>query len=310
MMKNNLLITVMIATYNRCDKLKLALEGLVKQSFDKDKFEVWVIDNNSTDDTVGRVKEYQDRLNLHYYLETKQGLGHARDAGFRKARGEYVAFLDDDAIPTEDFLQSLYENICEHEPDCVCGPIIPYYTSEKPHWFKDEYEIRSLGSDWHIVPEGSTHSGSNMTWKRSVLSDLGGFNVNLGVSGDRFIPGEDSDLFYRYWRAKTGKVVYDPKIEVLHWTPAYKMRVSYILKRFLSVGVLAAKLNHNVNFVKKILRALQLFFEIIASLIIFPFTFFRHKYLENWVIEEGRRVVVRVGEFIAMIGIEPRILQK
>ena len=66
MLKNNLLVTVMIATYNRCDKLRLALDGLVKQSFDKDKFEVWVVDNKSTDDTVGTVREYQDRLNLHY----------------------------------------------------------------------------------------------------------------------------------------------------------------------------------------------------------------------------------------------------
>jgi glycosyltransferase involved in cell wall biosynthesis len=308
-MKNILLLSVVITTYNRCDKLRLALDGLGKQSIDKDKFEVWVVDNNSSDDTVGTVRDFQDKLDLHYHLETQQGLGHARDAGFRKAQGEYVAFLDDDAIPTEDWLQALYENILAHEPDCLCGPIFPYYSSDRPRWFKDEYEIRSLGDDWHIVPEGTTHSGSNMTWKRSILFDLGGFNVSLGVSGDRFIPGEDSDLFYRYWRAKKGSVVYDPKIKVLHWTPAYKMRVAYILKRYLTVGVLAAKLNEGINLYRKIFRVLQLLFEIIASVIIFPFTYFRHKHVENWLVEEGRRVVVRVGEIITWLGFEPSIGQ-
>jgi glycosyltransferase involved in cell wall biosynthesis len=303
-------ISVVISTYNRCDKLRLALDGLVKQSLEKGMFEVWVIDNNSSDDTVGTAKDFQDKLDLHYHLETQQGLGHARDAGFRKARGEYVAFLDDDAIPTEGWLQALYENIVDHKADCLCGPIFPYYTTEKPRWFQDEYEIRSLGDSWHIVPEGTTHSGSNMTWKRSVLFELGGFDVSLGVSGDRFIPGEDSDLFYRYWRAKKGKVVYDPKIKVLHWTPAYKMRVSYILKRYITVGVLATKLNEGINLFRKIFRVLQLIIEIIASVIIFLFTIFRHKRVENWLVEEGRRVMVRVGELLMWLGFELDVMQK
>jgi glycosyltransferase involved in cell wall biosynthesis len=308
--ENNLLISVVIITYNRCDKLKLALDGLTKQNLDKTKFEVLVIDNNSTDDTRGTVENYQENLYLRYYLERKQGGGYARDAGFRKARGEYVAFLDDDAIPTEDWIQALQQNIITHEPDCLCGPIIPYYTSEKPHWFKDEYEIRTLGGDWHVMPEGTTYSGSNMTWKRSILYDVGGFDANLGVSGDKFIGGEDTDLFDRYWRMIRGKVIYDPKVEVLHWTPDYKMRVSYMLKRFLAVGVSQAKLNKRVSVFKKLIRALQLGFEMMASLLIFPFTFYRHKHIENWIVEEGRRLMVRVGEFITMMGIEPRIRQK
>ena len=242
-MDSNLLISAVIITYNRCDKLELALEGLTKQSIEISKYEVLVIDNNSTDNTRGTVENYQESLNLRYYLERKQGGGHARDSGFRKAQGDYIAFLDDDAIPTEDWLQTLVDNIRAHEPDCLCGPIFPYYTSEKPHWFKDEYEIRTLGENWHLMPVGATHSGSNMTWKRAILMDIGGFDVSLGVSGDKFIAGEDTELFYRYWRSKKGKVIYNPKIRVLHWTPKYKMRVTYMLKRFLAVGVATAKLN-------------------------------------------------------------------
>jgi len=308
-MGNNLLISVVITTYNRRDKLRLALEGLERQSLHKDKFEVWVIDNNSTDDTEVVTREFQGKLDLHYYVEKAQGLGHAREAGFRKAGGAYVAFLDDDAIPDEGWLQAIYKNILEHDPDCLCGPIYPYYTSEKPAWFKDEYEIRSLGDRWHVVPEGTTHSGSNMTWKRAVLVDLGGFNVSLGVRGDRFIPGEDSDLYYRYWRARKGKVVYDPRIKVLHWTLSYKMRVGYILKRFLAVGILAAKMKRGENLFRKITRALILIIEITAGLILFPFMLVRHKALQNWAVEEGRRVVVRVGELITRLGFEPRIGQ-
>ncbi|MGD8458253.1 MAG: glycosyltransferase family 2 protein [Anaerolineales bacterium] len=308
-MKKDIQISVIITTYNRSDKLRLALEGLVKQSLDKERFEVWVIDNNSTDDTEVVAREFQDTLDLYYYVETAQGLGHTRDTGFRKAGGAYVAFLDDDAIPSEGWLEAIYENILEHEPDCLCGPIYPYYTSEKPSWFKDEYEIRSLGGEWHIVPERTTHSGSNMTWKRTVLFDLGGFNVDLGVRGDRFIPGEDSDLFYRYWEAYKGKVVYDPNIKVLHWTPAFKMQLGYVLKRYMAVGIVAAKLNRSKGLFKEIIRALQLMFEIPAALSLFLFTRVRHKAVENWAVEEGRRVVVRMGELITMLGFEPGVEQ-
>jgi glycosyltransferase involved in cell wall biosynthesis len=308
-MKKDFQISVIITTYNRCDKLRLALEGLEKQSLGKDKFEVWVIDNNSIDNTEGVVREFEGRMDLHYYVEKAQGLGHAREAGFRKAGGVYVAFLDDDAIPDEGWIQAIYENILEHDPDCLCGPIYPYYTSDKPTWFKDEYEIRSLGDKWLNVPGGTAHSGSNMTWKRSVLFDLGGFNVDLGVRGDRFIPGEDSDLFYRYWESYQGKVIYDPEIKVLHWTPAFKMRVPYILKRYLAVGILDAKLNRVVSIFRKSTRVLQLSFEIIAGLILFPFMIVRHKALQNWVVEEGRRVVVRVGELITTLGLEPSVWQ-
>ena len=309
-MKNNLLISVVVTTYNRCDKLDLALMGLDNQTFDKNEFEVWVIDNNSTDETYSTAEKYQDRLNLYFHLERIQGLGKARETGFRKARGNYVAFLDDDAIPTEDWLQTLVDNIRAHEPDCLCGPIFPYYTSEKPHWFKDEYEIRTLGDNWHLMPVGATYSGSNMTWKRAILLDIGGFDVSLGVSGDKFIAGEDTELFYRYWRSKKGKVIYNPKIRVLHWTPKYKMRVTYMLKRFLAIGVITAKLNPNKKLIGKFIRIVQLLFEILASLFIFPFTIFRHKHIENWIVEEGRRVMVRLGEMLTMIGADLQIRQK
>jgi glycosyltransferase involved in cell wall biosynthesis len=308
-MVNEYLISVMICTYNRCDRLDLALEGLTKQSYGLNKFEVIVIDNNSTDDTKKVVKKYQDILNLRYQFETTQGSGYVRDLGFRMAKGVYVAFIDDDAIPVPGWLFHIEKNILEHEPDCICGPYTPYYTSEKPDWFKDKYEIRALGNTRHVVPRGTTHGGSNMTWKRSILFDVGGFNANLGVRGDKFIAGEDTDLFQRYWRNVNGKIIYDPEVEILHWVPAYKMRVGYVLKRYLAVGILVAKLKRGENFLRKITRALRLIFEITAGLILFPFMVIRHKALQNWVIEEGRRVVVRVGELITMLGFEPRVGQ-
>jgi hypothetical protein len=88
------------------------------------------------------------------------------------------------------------------------------------------------------------------------------------------------------------------------------MRVAYILKRYITVGVLATKLNEGINLFRKIFRVLQLLFEIIASVIIFPFTIFRHKRVENWLVEEGRRVMVRTGELLMWLGFELDVMQK
>ena len=91
------LISVVVCTFNRADLLETSLEALDEQILESSEYEVIVVDNNSTDNTLNVVEELCNRLtSLRYCFEPNQGLSHARNRGWREAMGEYVAYIDDD----------------------------------------------------------------------------------------------------------------------------------------------------------------------------------------------------------------------
>jgi GT2 family glycosyltransferase len=220
------------------------------------------------------------------------------------AKGQYITFLDDDAFPAEDYLENMAHVIDEEAPDCVCGPIYPYYTSPKPNWFKDDYEIRQYGKERVRFPEGQVWSGSNMTWKKTVLDTLGGFNTMLGMKGEQIVGGEDTELFERYWAQGKGKIVYAPSVRVFHWVPVYKMSVCYILKRNVAVGIAWARMHGEVSGIAKALLILRWLSEAFFIIVISPVFFFRHFNIQQWLVDAFSRVAVRWGKITGLAGIE------
>src|SRR5690349_5231481 len=102
-------VSVCICTYNRCQTLRSALESVLGQEADGVRFEVIVVDNNSTDDTKQVVESFVRRghSNLRYSFEGRQGLSHARNAGIAVARSPLVAFTDDDIRVAPDWVSTI-----------------------------------------------------------------------------------------------------------------------------------------------------------------------------------------------------------
>src|SRR3989338_11158164 len=100
-------ISVIICTYNNVKCLKQAILSLVDQTLDKNLYEILVVDNNSSYETVLQVKSLQHKslAEVRLIKELKQGLGYARNKGLKSAKGEYVAFIDDDAKADEYWLE-------------------------------------------------------------------------------------------------------------------------------------------------------------------------------------------------------------
>ena len=142
-------ISVVICTYNRADLLTGALDSLCQQDFTTDRYEILIVDNASTDNTGEIVRLYQAKYpNIHIrrVYEGRQGLGIARNAAIKAAEGQYIAYLDDDARVNIDWLSKASRHLTDSQsPQCLGGPIQPFYTSEKPTWFKDQYETRTWG---------------------------------------------------------------------------------------------------------------------------------------------------------------------
>jgi glucosyl-dolichyl phosphate glucuronosyltransferase len=229
-------VSVVVCTYNRSALLRSCLESLASQTASADGFEVIVVDNNSTDDTRSVADSFAGALaELRVISEERQGLSWARNRGWRAARGEYVAFLDDDARAPSRWIEVLAEIVAAHEPDVVGGPIHPFYTSPKPDWFKDEYEIRVHQRDTGWMEKGFI-SGSNLIVRKALLEEIGGFDTELGMSAGSIAYGEDTELVKRA-RGRGKRIYYSLELVVLHHVPPQKMDILYAMNAAFRNGL-------------------------------------------------------------------------
>src|SRR5690606_1963881 len=128
-----------ICTYNRVEILKTCLEFITQQKAAPTQFEVLIIDNNSSDGTKGFVEnfiqQYTGDLKFYYFLETKKGLSAARNRGLLESKGDYINFIDDDALTPRHYLQTLSESIHKYPKAAgFGGKIIPKYFTAEPEW--------------------------------------------------------------------------------------------------------------------------------------------------------------------------------
>lgn len=305
-------ISVIVCTYNRSELLGGALHTLCHQTLDTSRYELIVVDNNSTDKTSEVVGEFGRRFtNVRYCLEPQLGLSHARNRGWREAGGEYVAYIDDDARAGESWLETalgLFENK-EPAPLCLGGPVMPFYSTTKPIWFKEE--IRTWGDSPRYLRVGESFSGSNMIWRRSILEILGGFDVKSGVRGDYLSVGEETALFRKIWHScEQPHFYYSPELVVHHWVPPTKMKVSYQLKRAFAAGQSWNRL-HGPRILWRRIRFLVGGVLDIATMVRQLLRRRKeHAYFQNWLIEEGGPIFVVLGRLSGVMGLDIRLRQR
>jgi glucosyl-dolichyl phosphate glucuronosyltransferase len=306
-------ISVVVTTYNRPGLLKNCLESLCRQTLDQNLYEIIVVDNFSTEDTRQVVEAFEKTRVVRYFIENKEGMNNARNLGLKEARGNYVAYIDDDALAAPNWLEIAIGEFSTVNPipDCLGGPIFPFYTSPKPEWFDDKYEIRR---DWHsprYLQVGESFSGSNMIWRKDVLAALKGFDPNLGVTGNTLRLGGETIVFSKIWLANGSPQLYfQPDLIVRHWVPEYKMKVLYRVKRNIAQGQYFAKINQT----KKVSFRARRFFKLLVDCgkitvraILNAGTYPRW---QNWIIDQWTEFFASLGELLGILGFQITLTQK
>ena len=131
---NKPFFTVVIPTYNRAELLKEAIQSVFDQTFEN--FELIVIDDHSTDKTKDVVSSFHDSRIKYILNDHAKGGAGTRNAGIFRAKGEWIAFLDDDDIWLPKKLELQYKKI--QEIDCTVGLI---YTGYAVYDFDKKREI-------------------------------------------------------------------------------------------------------------------------------------------------------------------------
>ncbi len=213
--ETNIKISVVICTCNRAESLKRTLNSIMAMSVPKDlPWELIVVDNNSSDNTKEIFEEYKIKSgsNVVYVFEEKRGLANARNSGIQKAKGEIIAFTDDDVIVDKNWL---YYILKEFESDAslslVGGRVELYDPNDQPvtiRTFNERIPFSSASQLFSLIP------GCNMAFHRRVFDVLVSFDPTFGA-GTRIRAAEDSDFFYRAYK-RGFEMVYSPEIMVYH----------------------------------------------------------------------------------------------
>lgn len=219
--------------------LKRALASLVDQTLPQGSYEMLVVDNASSDQTPAVVEEWARQFKgIRYIHEPTLGLSSARNRGLKESRAPIAAFIDDDAVASRGWLESLC-NCFQRTPAAAVagGPIdLEWEGGRQPAWMS-RHLMHALG----YLEYGSEAcevghiNGGNMALDRQAIATYGGFKSHLGRKGNGLLSGEESDLMS--WLRHQGKAIcYAPQARVRHYVPKQRQSVRYFLRVHYGLG--------------------------------------------------------------------------
>lgn len=228
-------ISVVICTFNRSESLKRTLESVCTLKVPGGlAWELIVVDNNSSDNTKAVVEEFAagSGLPVIYAFEEKKGLSHARNCGITVAKGEIIAFTDDDVVVDAHWLGNIHAAFRDPAAACVGGKILPLWEKTPPGWLtSDLYNYLALLDLGNEPLQMSTPNlwGANFAVRAGMFEKYGNFNTDIGRTRTKLYAGEETEVIRRLIEKKEG-VYYFPGMLVHHCISGNRMNKAYFRK--------------------------------------------------------------------------------
>jgi glycosyltransferase involved in cell wall biosynthesis len=241
--------SVIVCTRDRATALRRCLDALDDQLPVDGGIEVVVVDNGSCDETPRLLADWVVAAAAgarRAIREPTPGLSRARNAGVAAAGHDVVLFIDDDAIAPRGWVAA-HVAVYERDPAVVAvgGPVVLAWPHGRPAWVTPRLEHWWSAVDHgdESVPYPGPHGpyGTNMSARRSTVTDLGGFRTSLGRRGRALLSGEEAALWAAVWAAG-GTIRYEPAALVVHEVVADKLDRRWILRRGVAQGRTNARL--------------------------------------------------------------------
>jgi succinoglycan biosynthesis protein ExoM len=287
-------ISICICTYKRPDLLKRLLEELGRQETEElFSYSIVVTDNDRSRSAQDIVSDLDSRLavDIVYCVEPQQNIALARNRALANATGNFIAFIDDDEFPIQNWLLTLLKACHVYQADGVLGPVKPYFEQEPPQWvIKGRFFERPIHETGFVIDWTEGRTG-NLLFKRRILKGIGQpFRPEFGSGG------EDRNFFIRMiekghvFRWCNEAVAYEV-------VPRVRWKRSFMLKRALLRGKMS--LNHRTSGPPAVLKSLV---AVPLYLLALPFLLLvgQHKFMEYLI-----KLCDHAGRILALLGFNP-----
>lgn len=236
--------TVAIRAYNAAGRLPALLDKLrSQQNAESIRWEILIVDNNSTDNTAEIVQAYQSKCQLRYVVETQQGAAIARKRAISEAQGTWIGFLDDDTLPTPNWVRQAYEFGQAHPNAGAYGSrILPEYEAQPPlnfdriaHYLPTMLKTQSFRYDSHRLgmPVGAGLVIRKEAWLESAI----GQQIIQGPVKQGFnLKGEETEVLWKM-KATEWEIWYNAEMTIVHKIPQWRLESNYLLNFLKVIGL-------------------------------------------------------------------------
>ena len=230
-------LTVAICTWNRAKLLDQTLTRFRELTIpDGLCWEVIVVDNNCTDNTMSVVTQHQAHLPLRGVVETKQGHSHARNRAVAEAKGNYLLWTDDDVLVDADWIVNHLQAVHDYpEAKFFGGPVRPWYETPPPGWVtrhfnrvKHCWAIVDLGPKTRPLRATEYPCGANVGFRLEVMHKYP-FDPKYGRIGAQ-LSSEDETRVIEAIRRDGGEGVWIGNAGVDHFLPANRITPKYVFE--------------------------------------------------------------------------------
>jgi glycosyltransferase involved in cell wall biosynthesis len=230
-------VVICAYTEDRWDDLAVAVRSALMQ--DPQPAEVIVVSDHNAR-LLDRVRrELPEAVAVPNHEQ--KGLSGARNSGVAVARGDVIAFLDDDAEATPGWLAHLLAGYRDRRVACVGGAVEPRWPVRRPSTFPLEFDW-VVGCSYRGLPSVPAVVrnviGANMSFRRDVFEHVGGFRTDIGRVGKRPVGCEETELCIRLRQRRPDAVVlFEPRARVAHRVMPERTRWRYFRARCYGEGI-------------------------------------------------------------------------
>jgi glycosyltransferase involved in cell wall biosynthesis len=236
-------LTVAIPTHNRASTLRQTLASIASLELSGMDAECIVVDNASTDATSSVVEEmlHAAPTAIRRVLEARRGSSFARNRAIDEARGEFILFIDDDAVAEPHWALELIGQMERRGLDAACGMVLAQWGAPPPPWLGPRLYSKLAVHDPASSGNGSwerpgNYFSANAGFRRTAFERFGRFREDLGVVGSNPMSGEDTELFMRIM-ARGGKMGFAPRAIVHHLIGPERLTRAYLRRKSFAYGV-------------------------------------------------------------------------
>ncbi|MCX6325043.1 MAG: glycosyltransferase [Bacteroidia bacterium] len=235
-------VSIIIPTYNRGKYIGITLQSFLELNYPKNRYEIIVVNNNSTDNTEEVIQQYINNsfgVKLHYLFEPRQGVHYARNTAARMAKFELLYFTDDDMIADTELLNEIIKPFqFDSKVADVTGKVLPKWEEEPPKWILkhcNNYLLSLLNPDYDFIIADSIRFlySCHQAIRREVFFQVEGFNPEY-TKGKYMGDGETGlNIKVRKLGYKFG---YNGKSVIFHIIPKSRCSQAYLNRRFENNG--------------------------------------------------------------------------